>query len=156
MSQQKFKSIVKEKLQFKVMAYLISMQNKHTKSERLSYDGNMKEYLKDENLSVSEKKFLFKLRSKMLRIKSNFSSAFKNNLSCLLCLDKESIEDENHLVNCLFIARKLNLNQEVKYEDAFLDISRQHEAVKVFKKIMEIHQKQRKDKDNQNLPGASL
>ena len=100
MSQQKFKLIVKEKLQFKVMAYLIAMQNKHSKSEHLSYEGNMKEYLTDANLSVSEKKFLFKLRSKMLRIKSNFSSAYKNDLSCSLCLDKQSIEDENHLVAC--------------------------------------------------------
>ena len=159
MSQEKFKSIVKEKLQFKVMAYLIliAMQSKHSKSERLSYEGNMKKYLKDANLSVSEKKFLFKLRSKMLRIKSNFSSAHKNDLSCSLCLDKESIEDENHLVSCPFISRKLNLDKEVKYGDAFSNsISRQHDAVRVFKKIMEIEQKNRKEKDDQNLPGASL
>ena len=71
-----------------------------------------------------------------------------------MCLDKDTLEDENHLVACPFIARKLNLNNGVKYEDAFLNITRQQGAVRLFKKIMEIHQK--KDKDDQNIPGASL
>ena len=54
-------NIQQKKLPFKLMAYLIDMQNKHSTSEHLSYEGNMKEYLIDANLSVSEKKFLFKL-----------------------------------------------------------------------------------------------
>ena len=33
-----------------------------------------------------------------------------------LYLDKQSIKDENHLVACPFIARKLNLDKEVRYE----------------------------------------
>jgi hypothetical protein len=34
------------------------------------------------------------------------------------------IMDENQLVACPVIARKLHLDKEVRYEDAFLDISR--------------------------------
>ena len=88
MTKLKFEHIVKEKLQIKVMAYLIALQNKHTKSENLQCESKMQEYLTSSSLSISGKQFLFKLRSKMLKIKGNYSSIYKGNLSCSLCLDK--------------------------------------------------------------------
>ena len=47
--------IVKEKIQFKVMAYLIALQNKHQKCEHINFKGSMENYFKTDNLSVSEK-----------------------------------------------------------------------------------------------------
>ena len=70
MSITKFKSIIKGKIQLKVMSHLIALQNKHTKSEQLHFDGKMQEYLTASNLTLSDKKFVFTLRSKMLRIKA--------------------------------------------------------------------------------------
>ena len=70
----KFKRIVKEKIQSKVLLYLVTLQNKQTKSENLHLEVNMQPYLKTKVFSLSQKKFLFILRSKMLKIKANFSS----------------------------------------------------------------------------------
>ena len=64
MSQFKFKQIVKEKIQLQVLAYLVTLQNKHTKSENLHLASNMQEYLRSNELSLSQKKLLFRLRSK--------------------------------------------------------------------------------------------
>ena len=45
MSQFKFKKIVKEKIQEKVLVYLVKLQNKHTKSENLHLESKMHNYL---------------------------------------------------------------------------------------------------------------
>ena len=82
MSKIKFKQLVQEKLQLKVTAYLIGLQNKHSTSERLNIKPKIQEFLISEEMSLLEKKFLFKLRSKMLRIKSNFKSIYENDMKC--------------------------------------------------------------------------
>ena len=152
MSLFQFKKIVKEKLQLKVMAYLIALQNKHTKSEKLNHEVKMQEYLTSSNLTLSDKKLLFKLRSKMLRIKGNFSSMYRRNMSCSLCLDEQTEENENHLLCCPFVARNIqNDIKNVKYEDVFKDITKQKMAVKTFKQIMNLYEKQKK----MDPPGAS-
>ena len=150
MTKLKFKHIVKEKLQIKVMAYLIALQNKHTKSENLQCESKMQEYLTSSNLSISEKQLLFKLRSKMLKIKANYSSIYKGNLSCSLCLDKQAIENESHLLSCIIVNQNVE-TKNVKYEDVFENVTKQKTTVTVFKNIMEFYEKQKKS----NLPGAS-
>ena len=147
MSMLKFKRVVKEKIQLKVMAHLIALQNKHSKSENLHLDGEMQPYLTSPNLTLTDKKFLFKMRSKMLRIKSNFSSIYKNDLSCSICLDKQTEENEIHLLCCPIVKQDQEIENEiqnVKYEDAFSNISKQKRAVRVFRRIMEIIEKQKK------------
>ena len=51
MSQAKFKNIVKERIQSKVLVYLVTLQNKHTKSENLHLDSKMQPYLRTEVLT---------------------------------------------------------------------------------------------------------
>ena len=150
MTKLKFKHIIKEKLQIKVMAYLIALQNKHTKSENLQCESKMQEYLTSSSLSISDKQFLFKLRSKMLKIKANYSSIYKGNLSCSLCLDEQTIENESHLLSCIIINQNME-TKNVKYEDVFENVTKQKTTVTVFKNIMEFYEKQKKS----NLPGAS-
>ena len=76
MSHLKFKRIVKEKIQLKVLSYLVTLQNKHSKSENLHLDNQIQPYLSSEELSLSQKKLLFTLRSKILKIKENFPPNF--------------------------------------------------------------------------------
>ena len=149
MSQSKFKYIVKEQIQLKVMAHLFALQNKHSKSENLNLLPGMQPYLTSD-MSTSHKKKLFKLRSKMLNIKSNFSSMHKNSMWCSLCKDKNTRETEEHLLNCPVLVNHPNLKddiQSVKYQDVFSNIEKQKNAVFVFKKIMDIFEKL---KDNPN------
>jgi hypothetical protein len=146
MSMTKFKSIVKGKIQLKVMSHLIALQNKHTKSEQLHFEGKMQEYLTASNLTLSDKKFLFILRSKMLRIKGNFSSIYKGNMTCSLCLDKQFEGNENHLLACPEIIKLLGKETEnVQYENVFKDLAKQKKAVNIFRQIMNIYEKNRKN-----------
>jgi hypothetical protein len=64
MSQFKFKKIVREKIQEKVLVYLVKLQNKHSKSVDLHLDSKMQNYLRSDELTLSQKKLLFQLRSK--------------------------------------------------------------------------------------------
>ena len=113
MSQLKFKRIVKEKIQLKVLSYLVTLQNKHSKSENLHLDNQIQPYLSSEELSLSQKKLLFTLRSKMLKIKANFSSMHGQNLLCSLCKEENSIETEIHLLSCDFLMKDKSLKDEM-------------------------------------------
>ena len=153
MSQAKFKNIIKERIQSKVLVYLVTLQNKHTKSENLHLDSKMQPYLRTEVLTLNEKKLLFSLRTKMLRLKANFSSMFGNVLTCSLCKEVNSIETECHLLKCSFIIKDKmieNEMQQVAYEDVFSDIAKQMKVVKVFKKIMNIFEKQKTLREKQS------
>ena len=83
----------------------------------------------------------------MLRIKGNLSSICKNDLTCSLCLNKQTEENEIHLLCCPIVKHDQEIENEiqnVKYEYAFSNISKQKRAVRVFRRIMEIIEKQRK------------
>jgi hypothetical protein len=151
MTNTKFKNIVKEKIQSKVLVYLVTLQNKHTKSEKLHLENKMQPYLRTNELSLREKKFLFILRSKMLKLKANFSSMYGNNLVCSLCTEVGTVESESHLLNCSVLMENTAVAEEmkqVKYEDVFSDTKRQQKVVKVFLKIMNIFEKLKTQKQN--------
>ena len=77
---------------------------------------------------------------------------YRRNMSCSLCLDEQTEENENHLLCCPFVARNIqNDITNVKYEDVFKDINKQKMAVKTFKQIMNLYEKQKK----MDPPGAS-
>ena len=133
MSQFKFKRIIKEAIQLKVMAYLFALQNKHSKSEKLILESEMQSYLKSSEISTVKKQ--------MLNIKANFSSMNKNNLQCSLCKEMSTTENEEHLLVCSVLANHPKLKDDigqVKFEDVFSDEQKQFRAAKVFKQIMEI------------------
>ena len=102
----------------------------------------MQKYLLCDELSTQEKQTLFKLRSKMLSIKANFKNKHRNNISCSICNDKNSEESEIHLLSCPSLVNHPKLKNEinkVKYSDVFSDLTKQQQAVKVFKQIMQIY-----------------
>ena len=96
----------------------------------------MQSYLKSSEISTLNKQILFKLRTKMLNIKANFSSVNKNNLLCSLCKDMSTTENEEHLLVCSVLANHPKLKDDigqVKFEDVFSDEQKQFRAVKVLK-----------------------
>ena len=144
MSEYKFKRIVKESIQLQVMSYLVTLQNKHTKSEKLHLESNMQNYLTSSELTLRQKKMLFLLRSKMLRIKANFSAFHKDVLTCSLCGDPNSSETEIHLLRCPKLMEDKTLKKEmekVSYSDVFGKIEEQKKVAEVFAKIMAIYEK---------------
>ena len=78
----------------------------------------------------------------MLRIKTNFKSIHREDLSCSLCEDKNSKENENHL----FLVNHPNMTTEinqVSYDHVFKGLKKQSLALKVFKQIMNIYEKKK-------------
>ena len=102
----------------------------------------MQSYLKSSEFSTLNKQILFKLRTKMLSIKANFSSMNKNNLQCSFCKDMSTTENEEHLLVCSVLANHPKLKDDIghfKFENVLSDEQKQFRAVKVFKQIMEIY-----------------
>ena len=132
----------------------MKLQNKHTKSDNLHLDSKMQKYLRSDELTLRQKKLLFLLRSKMLKIKANFSAFHKNNLTCSLCMDPRSEESEIHLLSCPTLKQDKVLSEEmtqVKYKDVFGETNKQKKVVQVFTKIMAAYEKNKR-KDHQELP----
>ena len=118
---------------------------KHSKSRILHQESQMQEYLTADKLTVNQKKLLFKLKTRMTPNKTNLKSKYKNDLSCTLCKNKETIEDLPHLLCCPFLTRQPELVPgmcDVKYQDVFGKLIQQVEAVKVFEKIFNIYKKE--------------
>ena len=110
----RFKCIVKEHIQLKVMAHLFALQNKHSKSENLLLFPVMQPYLTSD-MSTSQKNDVVQtIRSKMLNIKANFSSMHKNSMWCSLCKDKYTKETEEHLSDCPVLANHPKLKDDIQ------------------------------------------
>ena len=120
----------------------------------------MQNYLRSAELTLSQKKLLFLLRSKMLKIKANFSALHKNNLTCSLCLVPGSNESETHLLSCPTLKQDKELADQmalVKYEHVFGDTKKQKKVVQVFTKIMAAYERiKKKDKPGASTPSRSL
>ena len=74
-SKYQFKMLVKKKIKLKAAEYLTEMQTRHNKSKCLYQSDEMQEYLMTDELSTSEKKLLFKMRSQMCPNKTNFKNS---------------------------------------------------------------------------------
>ena len=69
-----FRNYVKEKAIMKHLKNLSESKKKHSKSENMRSDKfTQAEYIKDISLNTSEKQLLFRLRSKTLEVKKNFT-----------------------------------------------------------------------------------
>ena len=97
-SKEIFKNYVKSKVRINHLKFLNNLEKKHSKSKFLDCtQQKTAEYLKNPRLSTKQKQLLFRLRSKTLDVKQNFSGQHKN-LWCTSCgLFPES---QSHLLQC--------------------------------------------------------
>ena len=96
-----FKKLVTKQIKLLAARYLTSLKLQHSKSEHLIYSEDMQPYLRNESLKIEEKKLMFKIRNRLIDVKSNFKKKYKDNLICRLCEMAE--ESQSHLVNCTVI-----------------------------------------------------
>ena len=71
-------------------------------------------------MSQEEKQLIFKLRSRMTNVKTNFSSMYQN-LECTLC-EKGILQTDAHLLDCealIQMCKTLANNYNAEYEDVF-------------------------------------
>ena len=126
-----FRQIIKEKLKLKCNEYLQSLQNCHTKTRKLVIDDKIQMYLTSDKLSTSEKKFLFLLKTRMIKSKNNFTYLFSD-LKCRMCLSENSEETLVHLSVCQSVREKICVISEVDPDDIFGDLEAQVKSVRVW------------------------
>ena len=132
MTKYKFKKIVKKALTRTVLQYLESL--KRTKSAKIESDNlNIQPYLKSESLSLNDKKLLFKLRSRMVPVSSNFGGKD----SCKFC--QIEISSQEHLLDCLFLKSQNSnvLFNPIQHDDIYSDsIQKMKNAAFIFKEAI--------------------
>ena len=96
----------------------------------------MQSYLKSDQLTLEEKRALFMLRSKSFGVKSNFSNMFKSDMSCRICNNPQTFEDEMHTFNCIELTHDFEINSDIKFTDIFEDLPKQIDAIKYFLRII--------------------
>ena len=135
MSREKYKSIVEKHIQSEGLKYLCGLAAPHSKSDLIVSDKlEKKPYFSDRRFSKEDVQILFSLRTKMTNCKTNFKNQFgENNLQCRICQDKNSIEDEDHILICPELT---DGKSEVQFTDVYGDVDSQYSAVKAFKKII--------------------
>ena len=90
------------------------------------------------NLTTEEVKTLFQLRTRMIDVKGNFSSAHTNNMWCKLC--NLFTETQQHLLECPELrmrTKKIIKFKEVEYRMIYGNLKNQEKVAKVFKILLE-------------------
>ena len=99
MSQDKFREIIKIKTTALAIKDLNQLKMKHSKTENLVLSKlSAAEYLSSKNLKKEEVQTLFKLRCRMINVKQNFKSLYKENKWCKTCYLFP--ETQQHLYVC--------------------------------------------------------
>ena len=135
MKKSKFKSLVKDRIKGAAHSYLVQKKEGLSKLNNLTSDFSFKEYLATNQISTTEKQLLFKLRTRMIHVKGNYSSMYKDDISCDLC-NTNSVESQEHVLVCPFLVPS-NERCSVQYMDIFShNLDKQIAAVKYWSKLL--------------------
>ena len=132
MKKNKFRKLVYSQLREVARDYLTALKEKHSKLDYITNDYKLENYLCSDNISTEEKQNLFKLRTRMVDVRSNFKTQYGQNLACPFCKEEET---QSHLLNCKHITVGIDVTQ-VKYSDTFKDVNKQEAIAKIFTKIL--------------------
>ena len=141
-SKNAFKNYVQKKVKINHLKYLSGLKAKHSKSKFLNCtEIKVAEYLSEGQFTTSEKRLLFKLRSKTLDVKQNFLGQHKNPWCTSCGLFQET---QSHLLQCPELVPQLKylsgktstLNENFVYGS----IKQQKMIVKIFGDILEIRE----------------
>ena len=69
----------------------------------------------------------------MLDCKTNFKMSYQDNMTCRLCKDTNSLENEDHILTCSVLNSEKN---DIEFNDVYGSIEQQYKAIKVFKKVI--------------------
>ena len=140
MSKKEFKKWVKIRIQKSAFEYLLTEKEKQSKIKNIKYKKfQMQKYLKSKLFSNEEIELLNKLRAKMLDVKVNFNTMYKNSVKCSIdgCQLDES--QEHMMQTCQPLLDKLSFkNQNIKYQDLFGSTKRQIRVTQLYSELLEI------------------
>lgn len=135
MKESKFKNIVNTAAIKMALSNLNTTADGHSKSRILIKSKLEREkYFDDQRFSRSDVELLFKLRTRMVDVKNNFSNKYGTDIACKLC--KVQVECQEHLLKCEVLKTKVDVPSHVVYEDIFNHVDKQLEAVKILKQLL--------------------
>ena len=144
MSKGLYKKVVEEKIYIKASEEILSSKKSKMQKILENVKCNKKgkivtqSYLKSNKLTPSEKQTLFELRVFNFQTKSNFKSQFEDDMTCRICLEKDSYEDENHtFLECSVLLENIEINKNIKFDDVFGCLDIQVKAIKYFMRIIQ-------------------
>ena len=148
----KFKKYVKTLVKEKTLKYLNSLKSQHSKVKHIKFEQlNPQKYFFHKDFTFNDIQLLFKLRTRMINVKKNFSSIYEN-LTCEFCEDNE-IETQKHLLYCkkfLSMSSDQDLKNDVQYEDIFSDPEKQLKITRCMQSILKVREKLQ-DKSHENF-----
>ena len=118
------------------LKHLNDIAENHSKSIKIKKKKlKCENYLKDYRFSKDEVQLLFKLRTRMFPVKTNFRSKYKLNLACEFCSIGTS--DQEHQLSCPVIRNFLPdiVDSNVRYQDLFGNTEKQLQFIKIYTKI---------------------
>ena len=106
---------------------------KHSKMNCIGDSYRTENYSISSNISTEEKQTLFKFRTRMVDVKSNFKSQYGNNLTCYFCSSEDT---QLHILSCKEVAGDINMSG-AQYDDIFSDLLiKQEKIAKILNKIL--------------------
>ena len=127
-----FKKLVNAQLRVKCRDSLLTLKATHSKLSQLDNSYKLQGYLSTRNLNVEQKQILFRFRTRMISVKSNFKSQHGQNLTCQFCNEEDQ---QSHLLFCSEITQGIDTSQ-VKYEHIFGSTSEQEKVAIILTKII--------------------
>ena len=120
----------------------LNLKNKSKVQDILYTKLSPQPYIVSGELGDEHKQMLFALRSKMLRVKSNFSGLYKNDDQC--SLGCKSVENQMHLIECKYLIEKLDdasILAEIEYSDIFGSVTSQKLIAEAYVELFQIREK---------------
>ena len=139
--------------------YLTKKQESHSKINIIKYSKlETQKYMISPIFSNEEVNQLHALRAKTTNCKMNFKNRFKiEDLLCNLCESED--QDQEHLLQCSVVIRKLKSShvtkQKIEYEDIYSDnVNKQKEVTSLFVEIFNIKNKLETEENSQLAPST--
>ena len=127
-----FKKTVKERIRALAFDDLMKKKKKHRKMNDLSYTKlEIKDYLRDEETSIEEKRTAFKWRTRMENFGHNYKGG-RRDIPCHICGDHEDIQIESF--RCKEIIDHTDVDTD--YNDIFMDRIPRNIRMKMINKIV--------------------
>ena len=143
MSKNKFKNIVKGKIENLALLKLNELKMKHSKSENIeSTKLRTASYLVYQRLTKYEQQLLFRLRTKTLDVKMNFDRLHAD-IYCSLC--KLFPETQSHILQCPDVVPNMKTpvisNHSLNEADIYGNLDKQVQIVKIYSEALDIRNK---------------
>ena len=138
-----FKKLIRKKIKILALDYLQNLKMKHSKVKEIQYETfEIQQYMLHRDFSNNDKELLFKLRTRMINVKSNFRNQYENVL-CQLC-DNGAEESQSHLLECPTLLDNCPMlfnDTQTEYGDIFECPSKQLQVVRLFQSVLDIREK---------------